>query len=85
MNRQIAFIGGGNMASAIINGMVAQGFAKDQIIVVEPWQEARDRLNTQFGLQTHEAAGAFLSQADIVVWAVKPQSKRIFSHPARCT
>ena len=76
MNRQIAFIGGGNMASAIINGMVAQGFAKDQIIVVEPWQEARDRLNTQFGLQTHETAGAFLSQADIVVWAVKPQTFR---------
>jgi len=74
MNRQIAFIGGGNMASAIINGMVEQGFPKSQIMVVEPWQEARDRLKAQFDLQAHEAAGAYLSKADIVVWAVKPQT-----------
>jgi pyrroline-5-carboxylate reductase len=62
------------MASAIINGMVAQGFPKNQITVVEPWQEARDRLKTQFDLQAHEAAGTYLAQADMVVWAVKPQT-----------
>jgi len=76
MNRQIAFIGGGNMASAIINGMLEQGFPKSQIMVVEPWTEARDRLKAQFGLQAHEAAGVYLSQADVVVWAVKPQTFR---------
>ncbi len=82
MNQQIAFIGGGNMASAIINGMVEQSFPKSQIMVVEPLQEARDRLKTQFGLQAHEAAGAFLSQADIVVWAVKPQTFKDAAHQA---
>ncbi len=76
MIHTIAFIGGGNMASAIINGMVAQGFPKSHIMVVEPWQEARDKLKTQFGLQAHEAAGVYLSHADIVVWAVKPQAFR---------
>ncbi len=74
MPYSIAFIGGGNMASAIINGMVAQGFPKGQIMVVEPLQEARDKLKTQFGLQAHETAGDYLSQANIVVWAVKPQT-----------
>mgnify|MGYP003382681603 CR=1 FL=1 len=62
------------MASAVINGMVEQGLPKSQIMVVEPWQEARDKLKAQFGLQAHEAAGAHLSKADIVVWAVKPQT-----------
>ena len=83
MNRQIAFIGGGNMASAIINGMVDQGFPKSQITIVEPWQEARDRLKAQFGLQAHEAAGDHLLQADIVVWAVKPQTFKEAAQHAR--
>jgi pyrroline-5-carboxylate reductase len=74
MNRNIAFIGGGNMASAIIHGMVAQGFPKSQITIVEPWQEAREKLQTHFGLQAHEVPGSFLTDAQIVVWAVKPQT-----------
>ncbi len=89
MNPHIAFIGGGNMASAIINGMVDQGFPRSQISVVEPWQEAREKLKDHFGLDAHEAAGEFLSQADIVVWAVKPQTfkqaaqqKRFFADTA---
>ncbi|MEP6972230.1 MAG: pyrroline-5-carboxylate reductase [Betaproteobacteria bacterium] len=82
MNSQIAFIGGGNMASAIINGMLEQGFPKSQISVVEPWPEARDKLKAHFGLQAHEASGSFLEQADIVVWAVKPQT---FKEAARQT
>ena len=37
----IAFIGGGNMASAIIGGLIRQGHPAHQIDVVEPWEEAR--------------------------------------------
>lgn len=74
MVAEVAFIGGGNMASAIINGMLEQGFPSAQLRVVEPLAEARERLRSQFGVVAQEAAGPFLESAEIVVWAVKPQT-----------
>ena len=74
MSVDVAFIGGGNMASAIINGMLEQGYPRQQIMVVEPLAEARDRLKGHFGVQASETPGQFLESAQIVVWAVKPQT-----------
>ena len=74
MSERIAFIGGGNMASAIIGGLIKQGHAPQQIDVVEPFAEARDKLQTAFGITAGAEAGTFLSQAALVVWAVKPQT-----------
>jgi pyrroline-5-carboxylate reductase len=74
MIHSVAFIGGGNMASAIIQGLMRQGSAAPETIsVVEPWQEARDRLRQQFGIIAQAAPGPFLAKAATVVWAVKPQ------------
>ncbi|TRZ67082.1 MAG: pyrroline-5-carboxylate reductase [Comamonadaceae bacterium] len=74
MDKHIAFIGGGNMASAIIGGLVAQGFALSHLHVVEPFDAARTKLHDAFGINAHAKAGDFLTSADLVVWAVKPQT-----------
>ena len=70
----IAFIGGGNMASAIIGGLIRQGMAPDQIEVIEPWQDARAALHNQYGITAQALPGAQLARAGLVVWAVKPQT-----------
>jgi pyrroline-5-carboxylate reductase len=74
MREHIAFIGGGNIATAMISGLQAQGLAVNQIDVVEPFAEAQERLQSHFGIAAHPLAGPFLSSAAIVIWAVKPQS-----------
>ncbi len=73
-NNNIAFIGGGNMASAIIGGLLKQGTAAARIQVVEPFEAQRLKLKAQVGVQAHEAPGAALDSAAMVVWAVKPQT-----------
>jgi len=70
---QIAFIGGGNMASAVMGGLLKRGLAPTQIQVVEPFAEQAARLTSQFGVTVLSSAEASLARAGLVVWAVKPQ------------
>ena len=69
----LAFVGGGNMASAILGGLVAAGHPADRVVVVEPHAPQADIVRDKFGVRVEPAGGAALAGADIVVWAVKPQ------------
>ena len=74
----IAFIGGGNMASALIGGMLARGAAVGEFRVVEPLAEARARIAARFpGLVLHgDTTREAVTGAALVVLAVKPQQMR---------
>jgi pyrroline-5-carboxylate reductase len=72
-NMRLAFIGGGNMASAILGGLIRQGLAPKQVTVIEPFEETADKLRKEFGIEVHAAASDDLADANLVVWAVKPQ------------
>jgi pyrroline-5-carboxylate reductase len=69
----VAFIGGGNMASALIGGLLQAGMDAQHILVVEPFEAQAQRLREQFGVRVLHAATQVLAQAATVVWAVKPQ------------
>ncbi len=69
----VVFIGGGNMASALIGGLLQAGRSAASVRVVEPVAAQRDKLAQQFGVQAQPTADATLAGAGLVVWAVKPQ------------
>ncbi len=69
----IAFIGGGNMASCIIGGMLANGFSAQQIRVSDPGDQARANIQQTYGIAATTDNHAAVAGADIVILAVKPQ------------
>ncbi len=74
----IAFVGGGNMASALIGGLIARGRNAAEFLVAEPLGEQRTKLLSRFpGVACAEAASAAsIRAASLVVFAVKPQQMR---------
>ena len=71
-HKLIAFIGGGNMAQAIVFGLLKQAYPADKIIVCDPNEEKRD-LFAQKGVRTSTDNVAAVAQAEVVLLAVKPQ------------
>ena len=72
----LAFIGGGNMTSAILGGLIRQGFAPAHVTVIEPFADTAAKLTADWGVAvaaTASSASTALSKADLVIWAVKPQ------------
>ena len=71
---KMAFIGGGKMAEAILHGVLSGKLADpDDISVGEPVAERREYLATQFGIRTSADNLETANQAELVVFAVKPQ------------
>ena len=77
----LAFIGGGNMAGAIVGGLVKSGRAPESVIVVDPGEAQREKLRADFGVRTLSTADVSLGEAAMVVWAVKPQFFQVAAAP----
>lgn len=80
---KIGFVGGGNMARAILGGLIAKGTHAAHVVVVEPDAIARLKLVSEFGVTATETPGAELDEVDAVIFAVKPQQMRVAAERAR--
>ncbi|SFU79218.1 pyrroline-5-carboxylate reductase [Xenorhabdus koppenhoeferi] len=72
-NRKITFIGAGNMAHAIIAGLVRKGYPAQLITVCSPSTARRDVLAEKYGIHSQSDNIRYAQEADVVVLAVKPQ------------
>jgi len=72
----IGFIGAGNMASAIIGGLIDQGFPAHHIWAADPYAESLEKLKAIAPVHTSQDNKHVIAQADIVVLAVKPQQMK---------
>jgi pyrroline-5-carboxylate reductase len=73
---KVAFLGGGNMAAALIGGLLAKGYERSAISVIEVSALARERLAAQHGVHTSASPDTSTTRSDVVVLAVKPQDMR---------
>jgi pyrroline-5-carboxylate reductase len=75
-NTKLAFIGGGNMATALIGGLIKNGLPAARVTVADPSEEQRARLARDFRISPAADNASAVAGADVVVLAVKPQYLR---------
>src|SRR5260370_17750113 len=74
--RRLAFIGGGNMAAAVIGGLTKRGLSTERVVVADPNQEQLQRLVRDYGIKAAADNASAVKGAEVVVLAVKPQQMR---------
>jgi pyrroline-5-carboxylate reductase len=74
--RKLAFIGGGNMAAALISGLTKRGLPAERVVVADPSRDQLQRLVSSYGVQIAPDNAAAVPGAEVVVLAVKPQQMR---------
>jgi len=77
--RKLAFIGGGNMAAALIGGLTRRGLAGNRIAVADPSTPQLDRLVHDYKVERAADNATAARGAEVVVLAVKPQQMRSVS------
>ncbi|MDD3353411.1 pyrroline-5-carboxylate reductase [Zoogloea sp.] len=73
---KITFLGGGNMAAALIGGLIKQGFLAADLQAIELSAEGRERLHSGWGVRAVERADEQALACDVLVLAVKPQQMK---------
>jgi pyrroline-5-carboxylate reductase len=71
--RRLAFIGGGNMAAALISGLTKRGVSAGRMVVADPSEEQLERLVRDYAVKTAADNVSAVQGAEVVVLAVKPQ------------
>lgn len=84
MKQQIGFIGGGQMAEALIRGIIASGlYRENDILVAEPNDFRRDHLEQTYSVKTYESNVPIFDNCRIVILAVKPQTMKALLQDCR--
>lgn len=71
--KHIGFIGGGNMASCIIQGLLANGTPPEHIHASDPSEEKSQALHQRFHIHSSTSNKDISNESDILIFAVKPQ------------
>lgn len=72
-NQKIAMIGAGNMARALLGGLISRGHPPQRLVAADPDARARNAIERDYGITTGPTNADVVAGADVVVLAVKPQ------------
>jgi pyrroline-5-carboxylate reductase len=81
----LAFIGGGNMATSLISGLIADGHDPQRILVSDTEHEKLANLSARFGVRSISSNIEIVTHADVLILAVKPQVLRAVCEEIRST